>query len=77
MTTLRSGLITGGLLAGIAVLGAGCSVSSQVSAVSVQAADGQVVTNEWNASSGCRVGPGGGPPCSAQSERRHERYVVP
>jgi hypothetical protein len=77
MTTFGSGLIKVGLLAGIAVLGAGCSVSSQVSAVSVQAAGGQVVTNEWNASSGCRVAPGGGPPCSAQSERRHDRYVVP
>jgi hypothetical protein len=76
MTLIGSGLIKAGLLIGIAVLGTGCSVSGQASAVSVQSADGQVVTNEWNASSGCSIGPSSGPLCSAQSERGHGRYVL-
>jgi len=60
-----------------AALLCGCSMSSQVSAVSVQAADGQVVTNEWNGSSRCGLGAPSGPPCSARTVRREQVIVQP
>jgi hypothetical protein len=59
-----------------ALLCAGCSMSSQVSAVSVQAADGQVVTDEWNSSSRCGLGAPSGPPCSARTLHRREQVIV-
>jgi hypothetical protein len=59
-----------------ALLCAGCSMSSQVSAVSVQAADGQVVTNEWNSSSRCGLGDPAAPPCSARTIQRREQVIV-
>jgi hypothetical protein len=62
--------------ASFALLSAGCSVSSQVSAVSVQAENGQVVTDEWHSSSRCGLAVPGSPPCSAASVRRQQRLVV-
>jgi hypothetical protein len=60
----------------VALPSAGCSVSSQVSTVSVQAQNGQIVTDEWNSSSRCGFAPPSSTPCSASSSRRQQRLTV-
>ena len=71
-----STILTAALALSVALPSAGCSVSSQVSAVSVQAENGQIVTDEWNSSSRCGLPSPSSPPCSAASSRRQQRLAV-
>jgi hypothetical protein len=64
------------LVASAALLCAGCSVSSQLTAVSVTDRDGHVVTDEWNHTAGCGPRPGGGELCDARTTRRRVETVV-
>ena len=53
-------------------LAGGCSLSSEVTAVTFRAGNGTVTSEAWNATAECRVGPGADTPCAARSSRQRQ-----
>jgi hypothetical protein len=57
-------------------LGAGCSISSEVTAVTFRSENESVLSEEWNGAAECRVRPGAEAPCAARSSRQRLEAVV-
>jgi hypothetical protein len=74
---LTSSRLAAMLASSVTLLG-GCSMSSEVTAVSVRADNGHVVTEQWNRTARCGLAPEPGVPCDAHTWRqRVETDVEP